>query len=116
MYLGQVVEIGDAATVIESPLHPYTKLLLSSVMAEVSESPKQYASTSPSKGEAIQIPGALAGCPFQARCPYVQDRCLAERPLLVERSGRRVACHFAERIARGELSPRTSDTALTVAR
>jgi peptide/nickel transport system ATP-binding protein len=114
MYLGQVVEIGDAATVIESPMHPYTKLLLSSVTAEVSESPKQYTSTSSSKGEAIQIPGALAGCPFQARCPYVQDRCLAERPLLVERGGRRVACHFAERIARGELSPRTSDTALRV--
>lgn len=49
-----------------------------------------------------------AGCRFHTRCPYGQaTRCDDERPALVEvRPGHRVACHYVEEIARGEIQPR----------
>jgi oligopeptide/dipeptide ABC transporter ATP-binding protein len=35
------------------------------------------------------------GCPFHTRCPYAQERCVVERPILADVApGRTVACHF----------------------
>ena len=45
------------------------------------------------KGELPSPLDPPKGCVFSTRCPYVTDRCRAERPL----DGRLVACHYAER-------------------
>src|SRR6185369_13003573 len=61
--------------------------------------------------ERILIPGDLpspanppAGCRFHTRCPYVQPRCVSERPMLRQlEPAHIVACHFAEDIRDGRL-------------
>ena len=98
MYLGRIVEIGPSAEVFERPAHPYTEALLKSVPRFVLEE-GQLVSFEPIEGE---IPSPLApppGCHFAPRCPIVQPRCREEAPPLapLRASGRRCACHFAER-------------------
>jgi peptide/nickel transport system ATP-binding protein len=76
--------------VLDSPRHPYTRLLIDSLP------------TLAGKRDLRGIPGLPPpllnlppGCPFAPRCPYVFDRCLAETPPLVEVApGRRAACHL----------------------
>ncbi|WP_033295489.1 ABC transporter ATP-binding protein [Amycolatopsis jejuensis] len=99
MYLGRIVEIGDREDVAARPLHPYAQALLSAV-------PRSDPRVERTRERIILSgdlpdPGATPdGCPFQTRCPAVQDRCRVEAPQLDEvASGHRVACHFWERRA-----------------
>lgn len=92
MYLGLVMEHGPKEAIFARPLHPYTQALLSATpgMRGVRE-------RVPLKGE---LPSPLAppqGCVFSTRCPFVTERCRAERPALRRLDGRQVACHYAER-------------------
>jgi dipeptide transport system ATP-binding protein len=50
------------------------------------------------KGELPSPLNPPHGCAFASRCPYVQDRCTAERPEFREVEGHMVACHFAESV------------------
>jgi len=92
MYMGKIVEEGDAGRVIESPLHPYTQALLSSVPIADPEK----------RGRRIRLTGDLpspikpiSGCPFASRCPEVQDICReVAPPLEAKREGHVAACHF----------------------
>jgi peptide/nickel transport system ATP-binding protein len=109
MYLGGLVEESEAGELYEVPLHPYTRALMSAVPVpdpDVEDSREQILLTgdlpSPSKPP--------SGCRFHTRCPWRQEtRCDDERPELrvVAIDGvpatHRVACHFAEAIALGEL-------------
>jgi len=109
MYLGGLVEESDAGELYESPLHPYTRALMSAV-------PVPNPAVEDSR-EQILLSGDLPspshpppGCRFHTRCPWRQEtRCDEERPQLrvVEvdgvTPGHRVACHWAEEIARGEI-------------
>ena len=95
MYLGRIVEEGTSAQVCRSPVHPYTRALLSAV-----PSPDPGASREARVRLAGDVPSPLnppAGCPFHPRCPMAQERCRTEvpelRPML---DGRRVACLLAE--------------------
>ncbi len=106
MYLGWIVEVSPAEELYESPMHPYTISLLSAVPIPDPEVERQR--------EAILLPGDLpspanppAACRFHTRCPYIQPtRCRDETPPLRELgSGHLVACHWAERIAAGEIQP-----------
>jgi oligopeptide/dipeptide ABC transporter ATP-binding protein len=91
MYLGRIVEIAPARTLIAAPRHPYTKALLSAV-------PQVHAA-----GRAARIrlagepPSPLApppGCRFHPRCPHAEPRCRTTAPELLEVSaGHGVACH-----------------------
>ena len=91
MYLGRIVESGDAARVYAAPGHPYTRALLAS-------SPRlgldQAVTLRPIAGE---LPSPLApptGCAFHPRCPMASDICRQERPPLVQRGdGQLLACH-----------------------
>lgn len=81
MYLGRIVEIGDAHAVMNHPRHPYTKALISAIPA-----------LSGRQSERIVLQGELpdpsdppAGCPFHTRCPRVHDQCLQNRPELCNR-------------------------------
>ena len=95
MYLGKIMEFGDALEVLERGSHPYTRALLSAVPVP---DPGRKRGRIVLAGE---IPSALeppSGCRFRTRCPWAQERCAQEEPLLREVRGTRAACHFAESI------------------
>ena len=78
MYLGMIVEQGDAAALFSRPQHPYSSGLLSSVLLPhpnlVMESPVSLKGEIPSP---IDLP---TGCFLASRCPFVIDRCRGEMP------------------------------------
>jgi len=95
MYLGRIVEIGEAQRAYADPLHPYTRALLDSVPKLVLED-DEIVSFKAIRGE---LPSALSppsGCHFHLRCPSAVDRCRIEIPLLREiEPHRHAACHLA---------------------
>ena len=109
MYLGGLVEESGAAELYDVPLHPYTRALMSAVPVpdpEVEDSREQILLSGDLPSPANPPPG----CRFHTRCPWKQETlCDTERPQLrvVDVPGatasHRVACHFAEQIASGEL-------------
>ncbi len=92
MYLGKVVELGPAVDVIERPLHPYTRALVSAIPTPDPDRERSR--------QRIVLPGdppspinPPVGCPFHTRCPYVQDKCKANvPPLAAVEAARTVAC------------------------
>jgi oligopeptide/dipeptide ABC transporter ATP-binding protein len=93
MYLGKIVEMADAKSIVRAPKHPYTQALISAVPVVDPDSKRQR----------IILPGDVpspihppAGCPFHPRCPIAEERCRTEIPLLREISGHQVACHLAK--------------------
>ena len=92
MYGGTVVESGPVDEIYENPLHPYTRGLLAAVPTTASDGTTRLASIEGSPPDLLVEPDF---CPFQPRCTYAFDRCLAERPRLRDVGERhRVACHF----------------------
>ena len=95
LYLGKIVEMGDLREVYGHPLHPYTNALLAAVPVP---DPHERRQEPMPKGE---IPNPIhppSGCRFHPRCPYAEEICSEEEPLLRElRPGHVVACHFAEK-------------------
>jgi oligopeptide/dipeptide ABC transporter ATP-binding protein len=97
LYLGQVMEMADSATLFRQPLHPYTVSLLSAVPIPRAGGRARRAQRRPPIGEVASVADRPAGCPFEPRCPVGQGRavCQAERPPIVEHAGEhQVACHF----------------------
>jgi peptide/nickel transport system ATP-binding protein len=92
MYLGVMVELGDRDLILDRPLHPYTRALISSV-------PKTKGETSKRIVLAGDVPSPVnppMGCRFHTRCPKAFDRCKVEEPRLrsVGNQRRMVACHL----------------------
>lgn len=87
MYLGKIVELADRKEIFESPLHPYTQALMSSL---------------PGKKERIMLKGEVpypvdppSGCRFHPRCPKRFDRCDKMEPEMKEvKWGHSVMCHL----------------------
>jgi oligopeptide transport system ATP-binding protein len=91
MYLGQIVEIGDAATVASRPRHPYTQALFAAALpSHPSEQREELVLT----GEVPSPLNPPLACRFHPRCPHAMARCSSEEPVLREAEGRRVACHL----------------------
>ena len=93
MYLGQLVELADADSLYDEPLHPYTEALLSAVpqLNDGTEVPRERIVVSGDVPDPAQRPD---GCPFHPRCAYASDECRRTDPALVQiRPGRFVACH-----------------------
>jgi oligopeptide/dipeptide ABC transporter ATP-binding protein len=91
MYLGQIVEIGDAATIATRPRHPYTQALFAAALpSHPSEQREELALT----GEVPSPLNPPAACRFHPRCPHAMARCSTEEPVLLESDGRRVSCHL----------------------
>lgn len=93
MYLGNLVEIGSTADVFSSPLHPYTRALIRSIprLDVNSHTPLEVL-----EGEVPSLYHVPSGCPFHPRCPLKTERCLNEKPSLLEYKSaqkRYVACH-----------------------
>jgi len=101
MYAGRVVEMGDVFTIFNSPRHPYTVGLMSS-LARL-EGDQEYLEPIPGQPPSLIMPPP--GCAFHPRCTLSQGRarCREEVPRLRSPSGEeaahRAACHFAEELA-----------------
>ena len=92
MYLGKIVELGEAATVFDKPRHPYTQSLLAAVPAIGG---RRVTLDFTLEGEPPNPRDVPSGCRFRTRCPRAEDRCAREEPPLRQVDGRAVACHFA---------------------
>lgn len=77
LYLGKVMETGDAKTIFNHPKHPYTQALLNSIL---SLSPDNRKKTVFIKGEIPSQIDPPSGCPFRTRCPYAQEICKLPPP------------------------------------
>ena len=91
MYLGQIVESGEARTLARVPKHPYTEALFSSALPSHPDE----------RREEIILPGEVpspinppSGCRFHPRCPHAMARCAEQAPALRAVEGRLVACHL----------------------
>jgi oligopeptide/dipeptide ABC transporter ATP-binding protein len=94
MYLGQIVEEGDADEVYERPTHPYTAALLSSIPVPdpARQRPRKRILL---RGEVDEATGASQGCRFRARCPFAMDMCAMVEPEPFRTpAGTVVRCHL----------------------
>jgi len=91
MYLGRVVETGDARTLVSRPRHPYTQALFAAALPSHPDD---------SRDEIVlagDVPSPLdppSGCRFHTRCPKVMAHCSIDEPKLACVDGRDVACHL----------------------
>jgi oligopeptide/dipeptide ABC transporter ATP-binding protein len=92
MYLGRVVEIGPAATVLAEPRHPYTKALLEAVPRVDPAAAGRARPVLPGEvPDATDIPG---GCRFHPRCPEVFEPCPGIDPAPRRNGDAEVSCHL----------------------
>jgi oligopeptide/dipeptide ABC transporter ATP-binding protein len=91
MYLGKIVESGEAQTLAHNALHPYTKALFSAALPSHPDERREEAVL---QGEVPSPLNPPSGCHFHPRCPHATARCAAEAPALAKVEGRMVACHL----------------------
>ena len=97
MYLGRIVELAPTRRLFSFPEHPYTRMLIAAV-------PDLSLTGKPRTSVAGEVPNPLdppSGCPFHPRCPYANERCRIETPLLQAPPGAAtdqvvVACHAVQ--------------------
>lgn len=92
MYLSKIIEIGDAEEIFESPTHPYTQALISSILPLNPEVKRKRIIL---KGEVPSPIDPPSGCRFYPRCSFVKPICNREEPQFIS-VGRahQVACHL----------------------
>jgi peptide/nickel transport system ATP-binding protein len=92
LYLGRVMELGDAATVFDPPHHPYTEALLSAVPNLEGEERTRIRL----EGEIPSAANPPSGCVFHTRCPrFLGEICVQEEPPLAEAEpGHLMRCHI----------------------
>ena len=94
MYLGKMMELGDAEEIYQNPLHPYTQVLLSAI-------PKPDPNTEKERERIIiegDIPSPVEppiGCPFRTRCPFATELCEEVPEWREIEEGHWAACHYA---------------------
>ncbi len=92
MYLGRIVEFAEKREVFTNPQHPYTESLLAAVPVP---DPTVRRERRPLEGEVPNPINRPTGCHFHTRCPYVEERCRVEEPILKEVApGHLAACHL----------------------
>ncbi len=96
MFKGRMCEMGRTSDIFRDPLHPYTRLLLSSVPvvseSEETSKPKDV----PRELAVSEMDSARLGCIFKERCWLRQEKCETVNPAFEEkRKEHWVACHFA---------------------
>ena len=124
MYLGSVVEVAASDDLYRAPLHPYTISLLSAIPIpdpEVEDARERILL----RGDIPSASNPPPGCRFHTRCPFRQPtRCHDEVPELrvldlaaptvqhpagqetaPPAAGHQVACHWAEQVAAGQITP-----------
>ena len=79
MYLGRVMETADADTLIDNPVHPYTRSLVQAVPIPdpVVELAREHPVLEGDLPSPLRPP---SGCVFRTRCPLARESCAGERP------------------------------------
>ena len=98
MYLGKIVELGEARAICVRPVHPYTEALLASIPLPM---PGLETLREMPKGDLPDPANPPAGCRFHTRCPYSQPICEREEPPLRPFAGDADhfgACHFQDEL------------------
>lgn len=95
MYLGKIVELAERQSLFARPHHPYSRALLSAVLAP---DPLAERSRIVLSGDVPSPINPPSGCRFHTRCPYAFHRCREEEPALrpLGDSGQLAACHLDE--------------------
>ena len=91
MYLGKIVESGEARAIAGNPQHPYTKALFA---AALPSHPDERREDEPLAGEVPSPLNPPSGCHFHPRCPHAMPRCSHQAPPLALVGDRLVACHL----------------------
>jgi oligopeptide/dipeptide ABC transporter ATP-binding protein len=91
MYLGKIVEMGDALTLAQKPKHPYTAALFS---AALPSHPDERREEIVLAGEVPSPLNPPLGCRFHPRCPRAMAVCGQREPVLAQVEDRIVACHL----------------------
>lgn len=91
LYGGQCMELGVTASVIDQPIHPYTRGLLAARPQWEGDRTVPLVAL---PGQPPNLADLPAGCPFAARCPEVEAHCSQRPALLREVADRVVACHL----------------------
>jgi oligopeptide/dipeptide ABC transporter ATP-binding protein len=91
MYLGKIVECGEAQSLATNPKHPYTEALFSAALPSHPDE----------RRDEIILPGEVpsplkppAGCRFHPRCQRAMAQCGREEPALRSAHDRLIACHL----------------------
>jgi peptide/nickel transport system ATP-binding protein len=91
MYLGEIVEIGEARAMFDAPRHPYTRALLDSVMTVSPQAGVPDTHIGHSYPNPLEIP---SGCTFHPRCPQAMPVCSTRVPTLAQTPQALVRCHL----------------------
>jgi oligopeptide/dipeptide ABC transporter ATP-binding protein len=91
MYLGQVVECGEARTVVTRPRHPYTQALFAAALPSHPDARDDGPVLTGDVPSPIDPP---SGCRFHTRCAQVMPHCSKDQPRLMPTDGREVACYL----------------------
>jgi peptide/nickel transport system ATP-binding protein len=96
MYLGRIVEQGEAESLFAEPAHPYTRALVSAIptTGPRPDSGRQRLLLQGDPPNPVEVP---SGCAFHTRCPFATAQCRSETPELkaldISAGNRKVACH-----------------------
>jgi peptide/nickel transport system ATP-binding protein len=97
MYLGKIAEVAETSEFFQSPQHPYTQMLLSSIPVLSEEEEALKPARIVSRGEIPSPVNVPPGCSFHTRCMHAMDVCRQVDPVMVETSPGHVArCHLFE--------------------
>ena len=94
MYLGNIVEMGEADRIYRHPMHPYSRALLSAVPRPDPEKGRR--ARQKLTGDVPNPANKPSGCAFRTRCPIARPVCADAVPPLEMREGRLVACPYTE--------------------
>lgn len=95
MYLGKIFEVASASEFFRNPLHPYTRMLLSSIPVVTKDEEELKPKKITSIGEIPSPVDIPPGCSFHPRCPDRMEICSKEDPVIVEtEEGHTVKCHL----------------------
>ncbi len=93
MYLGQIVECGEAEALFKNPLHPYTRALISASQLTLPEDSEGQAKQIILTGEMPSPLNPPPGCRFHTRCTEAGEKCAKDVPEMYKVGTQQVKCH-----------------------